>query len=251
MSEDKQLADKLCRDLAALRASVGDPSHMRMSKAVRGFANPVSANTLRNAEVGKWLPALATVIQFVTACQRVAEQDGIVITRARFELSAWQDRWYGIKNPSSGHSVSLGPRRLVLSVGQKWSGEPDDQRDSLMREVNSLVGRAARRARGDHAHLIRQSSGDGEFLALPPEDLAISALFFGNFIRELRSSLTARNHQSQNRRQLRVKLAAHFGALHQDEHGVTGTAIIATSRMVESLALREVFQKVPLAYLTV
>lgn len=86
-------------DLAALRNEVGGPSYQRLHNAAKTLVkSPASVNTLRNATIGKWLPALSTVIQFVRACDLVAKEDHVVVPEpARFAVPTWQDRWFKLK----------------------------------------------------------------------------------------------------------------------------------------------------------
>ncbi|UFS98470.1 hypothetical protein [Nocardia huaxiensis] len=90
----EQHMKRLAEDLADLRREVGGPSWRRMqSIAAKHSSNPVSANTLRSAQLGEKRPQLPTVIQFVTTCRVVAESDGIAVEPSRFALPLWQEKW--------------------------------------------------------------------------------------------------------------------------------------------------------------
>ncbi|WP_282777447.1 Shedu immune nuclease family protein [Nocardia sp. CC201C] len=85
---------RLALSLVELRGSVGAPAHRRMVAVLRPCVkNVVSPNTLRNAELGERLPALPTLIQYITACRLIAEEDGVVVDPSLCESVQWQDRW--------------------------------------------------------------------------------------------------------------------------------------------------------------
>ncbi|MEV6341258.1 tetratricopeptide repeat protein [Nocardia vinacea] len=88
---------QLAAGLAALRAAVGGPSYRELHlilKAVRKV--PVSAGTLRNAEKNTGMPKLATVIQFVTACRYVAENNDLGLDASHFAPDTWVGLWQKI-----------------------------------------------------------------------------------------------------------------------------------------------------------
>lgn len=96
--DDRHEVRQLGTDLHTLRLSVGAPSYQRLHRILRPHTkNLVSPNTLRNAEHGQWLPALSTLLQYVTGCYLVAREDGVVVESAAFELVQWQSRWLEIK----------------------------------------------------------------------------------------------------------------------------------------------------------
>jgi hypothetical protein len=105
MSTEAQLEiSRFAADLTKVRLVAGNPSHKRILTLARGQATAaVSVNTLRNAEQGKWLPSMATVITYIRGCYAAAAESGAEVDRSQFSVPAWQERWTRLK--AIHHSV--------------------------------------------------------------------------------------------------------------------------------------------------
>ncbi|WP_157124918.1 ATP-binding protein [Nocardia pseudovaccinii] len=126
---------QLAVGLAALRAAVGGPSYRDLHlllKAVRKV--PVSAGTLRNAEKNIGMPKLATVIQFVTACRHVAENNDLGLDPSLFAPDTWTGLWRKINAPvDTALEVEIAVTKSVAREDDidmaRWSAQLSDDRD--------------------------------------------------------------------------------------------------------------------------
>ncbi|MFI6573995.1 hypothetical protein [Nocardia fluminea] len=99
--------------LAELRVESGKPSFATLHKLSEKLASEKSedprkkpggrrwalpSSTACDAVKGTRLPALATVLAFVEACQLAAHEQGIPIAPSRFDATKWKHRWGAVAN---------------------------------------------------------------------------------------------------------------------------------------------------------
>ncbi|MGW4124423.1 hypothetical protein [Nocardia sp. NPDC004711] len=94
---------RLATELSQVRARVGAPSYRRMAKVLTGQrkTDAVGETTLRNAATAEEpTPKWTTVVQFVTACRLIAEQDRPGIDDRFFDPELWYTRWKALGEPN-------------------------------------------------------------------------------------------------------------------------------------------------------
>ncbi len=91
---------------------------------------------------------------------------------------------------------------------------------------------------GDCEHA---NSGDGVLVVVPPtvSKSAFVELLPGELIARLRRH----NQRNGSTRQIRLRMALHAGEVHYDDHGVVGTSVNHTFRLVESTAFQAAFAR--------
>jgi tetratricopeptide (TPR) repeat protein len=82
-----------------------------------------------------------------------------------------------------------------------------------------------------------EDRGDGALILVPPD--IPKALLVTRFPQELSVALRSHNEARDAGSRLRVRLAVHAGEIHQDAHGVAGTAINVAFRLLEATALKQ------------
>lgn len=126
---------QLAGRLAALRVAVGGPSYRDLHLILKALRKvPVSAGTLRNAEKNIGMPKLATVIQFVTACRQVAENNDLGLDPSLFAPDTWTGLWRKINAPAeTALEVEIAETKSVARDGDigttRWSAQLSDDRD--------------------------------------------------------------------------------------------------------------------------
>lgn len=77
-----------------------------------------------------------------------------------------------------------------------------------------------------------EDRGDGALVLVPAE--VPKSVLVSNFVWELARALGEHNREHDRLAQIRLRLAMHAGEVHHDEYGVTGDALNATFRLLES-----------------
>lgn len=95
------------------------------------------------------------------------------------------------------------------------------------------------RARIDWATCTAEDRGDGALVLVPPE--VPKNLLVTRLPGLLAAELARHNTASTAPTRIRLRMALHAGEIHQDEHGVTGTSINHTFRLIEAPAFKAAF----------
>jgi tetratricopeptide (TPR) repeat protein len=88
-----------------------------------------------------------------------------------------------------------------------------------------------------------EDRGDGALILVPPE--IPKSVLVSRFPQELSVALRAHNQAHAAGSRIRVRLAVHGGEVHHDGHGVTGTAVNVTFRLLEAAGLKQALRSSP------
>ncbi|GAA2082736.1 FxSxx-COOH system tetratricopeptide repeat protein [Actinomadura alba] len=129
--------------------------------------------------------------------------------------------------------------RAILAVDVENFGDAGRTNPDQV-EVRSGLYRSIRRAFEASgvpwAACHHEDRGDGVLILVPPDVPKIRLA--DPFPRELADSLAAHNATCGRGGRIRLRIALHAGEVHFDDHGVAGTAINLTFRLLESPALK-------------
>ncbi|MEA5367188.1 tetratricopeptide repeat protein [Amycolatopsis sp., V23-08] len=134
--------------------------------------------------------------------------------------------------------------RTILVVDVERYGSParsDLDRVAVRAGLYAALEAAFAAAAVVWAGCDRANSGDGVLVVIPPtvpKSVFVQSLP-GNLIAELRRY----NERSSAARRVRLRMALHAGEVVYDDHGVVGTAVNHTFRLVESPAFRSIFAR--------
>ncbi|WP_285699457.1 tetratricopeptide repeat protein [Actinomadura sp. NBRC 104412] len=106
-------------------------------------------------------------------------------------------------------------------------------RAALRKALETAFGRSA--LRWERCH--REDRGDGVLILVPPE--IPKGLLAGPFMSALSAALAEHNRQAPPSARIRLRVALNAGEVQFDAHGVAGTSINQTFRLLESKPLKE------------
>jgi len=141
-------------------------------------------------------------------------------------------------------------RRLLVAVDAAGYGAGTDQEHRAVQSgLLAVLEAAATRASLRRDRWMTQQAGDGELAVLPrdePEPVVVD-----QFVRYLHEALAARNADPATGRELRLRMAIHFGTAMPADNGYAGQGVVAVSRLVESAAVKDALAAAPHACLAV
>lgn len=128
-------------------------------------------------------------------------------------------------------------RRLLVAVDAAGYGGGDDQEHFALQSGLTAALNESAAAVGLRRNLwLKQAMGDGELAILPhdePEPVVVD-----DFIRQLDAALADRNRDAPPRARIRLRVAIHFGAAMAADNGYAGQGVVAVSRLLDSLPVR-------------
>jgi hypothetical protein len=129
-------------------------------------------------------------------------------------------------------------RRLLVSVDAKgYSSSTSNWQSRIQSGILEVCERAATRAGLSRATWQTQAAGDGELSVLPetePEPRVVD-----DFVRHLSAELHRHNRDLPENKQLRLRMAIHFGPAVLARNGFAGAGPIVVSRLCDSRPLRD------------
>jgi class 3 adenylate cyclase len=141
-------------------------------------------------------------------------------------------------------------RRLLVAVDAAGYGGGNDQEHFAVQSgLTAILDVAAARANLRREFWIKQPAGDGELAILPrdePEPVVVD-----EYVRCLDEALAAHNANPASRRQIRLRMAVHFGTAMLADNGYAGQGVVAVSRLVESDQVKAALAAAPQACLAV
>jgi hypothetical protein len=141
-------------------------------------------------------------------------------------------------------------RRLLVAVDAAGYGAGTDRDHfALQAGLTKVLDIAAAKAGLQRDLWLTQQAGDGELAILPREEP--EPVVVDQYVRYLHEALAAHNAAPASGPRIRLRMAVHFGAAMQAENGYAGQGIVAVCRLVDSPPVKEVFARVPEAFLAV
>jgi hypothetical protein len=141
-------------------------------------------------------------------------------------------------------------RRLLVAVDAAGYGAGTDQEHfALQSGLTAVLDAAAAQAHLRRDLWTRQQAGDGELAVLPrdePEPVVVD-----QYVGCLDDALTAHNASQRPGREIRLRMAVHFGTAMPADNGYAGQGIVAVSRLVESAPVKDALAAAPQACLAV
>lgn len=133
-------------------------------------------------------------------------------------------------------------RRLLVAVDAKgYSGSTGNWQSRIQAGLLEVVDRAAGRAGLSRSTWKTQGAGDGELSVLPPTEPEPRVV--DDFVRHLSAELRRHNRDLPDDKQLRLRLAVHFGPAVPAGNGFAGAGPIVVSRLCDSRPLREALDR--------
>ncbi|OLT26520.1 hypothetical protein BJF79_43475 [Actinomadura sp. CNU-125] len=128
-------------------------------------------------------------------------------------------------------------RRLIVSADAKGYGSTTANWQRHMQDgLCTVLERAAERAGLDRPGWWIQPGGDGEIAVLPdsePEPRVVD-----DYVRHLHAELRRYNRDVPSGRELRLRMAVHYGPAIPARHGRAGGGLVVAARLCDSEALR-------------
>jgi hypothetical protein len=141
-------------------------------------------------------------------------------------------------------------RRLLVAVDAAGYGAGTDQEHFAVQSgLAAVLDAAAARANLRRDRWVKQQAGDGELAILPrdePEPVIVD-----QYVRYLDETLTAYNANAASRRKIRLRMAVHFGTAMLADNGYAGQGVVAVSRLVESVPVKNALAAAPQACIAV
>ncbi|GAA4053968.1 cyclic nucleotide-binding domain-containing protein [Actinomadura miaoliensis] len=113
----------------------------------------------------------------------------------------------------------------------------DDDRLVIRRVMWDLLREALEQSNVPWDACHREDRGDGALIVVPPE--IPTAAVVDPMLARLAAGLRRHNRSSVAARTLRLRLALHIGPLTLDQHGVTGSAVVHTARLLDVPAFKQ------------
>jgi hypothetical protein len=129
----------------------------------------------------------------------------------------------------------------VEAFGDRRRTNPDQVavRDGLYRALSQAFDRSGI-CWEDCYH---EDRGDGALILIPSE--VPKSLLVTDLLRELAAALSEHNQAHEQQERIRLRLAVHAGEIQHDAHGVAGTAINVTFRLLEAAPLKRALAESP------
>ena len=129
-------------------------------------------------------------------------------------------------------------RHLLVAVDAVGYGSGSDQAHvAVQTGLTEVLSKAAARSKLNRGAWRLQQQGDGELAILPhdqPEPLVVD-----NYVRHLAQALAAHNANAAPESRIRLRMAIHYGTAMHADNGYAGQGVVAVSRLVDSLPVRE------------
>lgn len=129
--------------------------------------------------------------------------------------------------------------RPIFGVDIAGFGAPerDDEMQLAVREkLYELLLESWERAGLSWGEAIREDRGDGVMLIAGPQESP--GLLIDPLLDLIRARLRRHNRMSSSAGRIRLRAALHLGLVHQDDHGVAGTAVNHMFRLLDAPQLR-------------
>ena len=137
--------------------------------------------------------------------------------------------------------VPYGPqRRLILAVDIIGFNDPrrdDEIQLALRRALYLILTRAFAAAQVPWPRIQHEDRGDGVLMTLPAEVPA--TVVTGPLLAHVRDELRLHNRLSSAAAQFGLRVSAHIGEVHHDEHGLVGRAVNHVFRLLEAPAFKD------------
>ncbi|MFI6540944.1 hypothetical protein ACIBHY_51405 [Nonomuraea sp. NPDC050547] len=128
-------------------------------------------------------------------------------------------------------------RSLLVSVDAKgYSGSTAHWQGRIQTDLLTVLERAAERAGLSRSTWQLQGAGDGELAVLPPSEPEPRVV--DDFARHLAAELRRHNRDVPKGKELRLRLAVHYGPTIAAGNGFAGAGPIAVRRLCDSDAVR-------------
>ncbi|WP_157518865.1 hypothetical protein [Herbidospora mongoliensis] len=128
-------------------------------------------------------------------------------------------------------------RRLLAAVDVKgYSGNTANWQKRIQEALPLVLDRAGARAGLERAKWEIQDAGDGELAVLPPGEPEPRVV--DDYVRHLVAELRRYNRDVPQGKELRLRLALHFGPTMRAAKGFSGGGPVVVSRLCDSPALR-------------
>jgi len=141
-------------------------------------------------------------------------------------------------------------RHLLVAVDAVGYGSGSDRAHiAVQAGLTGVLSKAAARSKLNRGAWRLQQQGDGELAILPhdqPEPIVVD-----EYVRHLAQALTAHNAKAAPESRIRLRMAIHYGAAMHADNGYAGQGVVAVSRLVDSLPVREALTAAPGADLAV
>jgi hypothetical protein len=128
-------------------------------------------------------------------------------------------------------------RRLVVSIDAKgYGGATGNWQRRIQCDLSAVLDSAADRAGLRRSRWWTQEAGDGEVCVLPdgePEPRVVD-----DYVRHLHAELRRHNRDVPSGRELRLRMAVHYGPTIPAAKGYAGAGLVVASRLCDSGAVR-------------
>jgi hypothetical protein len=149
----------------------------------------------------------------------------------------------------SGASTAFERHVLVAVDTVGYGGGTDRVHVAVQAGLTRVLSEAAARSKLNRGAWELQQQGDGE-LAILPHDQSEQAVV-DDYVRHLAQALAAHNTEAAAEGRIQLRMAIHYGTAMRADNGYAGQGVVAVSRLVDSLPVREALAAAPGADLAV
>lgn len=143
------------------------------------------------------------------------------------------------KNVRARRVEACGYRGLIAVdiAGFGLPGRTEPVQAHLRAVLYRLVQTAIGRCGAGFDDCVHEDRGDGMIVVLPP--CVSMTMAVGRLVDEVHDGIRAHNHVSNERAELRLRVALHAGEIHADRYGLIGSAIIHLARLLDAVPVRQ------------
>jgi hypothetical protein len=122
----------------------------------------------------------------------------------------------------------------IEDFGARWRTDP--HRVAARAGLYRALRRSFERIGADWAACYHEDRGDGAFALVPPD--VPKSVLAGRLPHEIAREVREHNDLYCHGASIRLRMALHAGEIRHDEHGVVGTALNLTFRLLDAAALK-------------
>jgi hypothetical protein len=149
----------------------------------------------------------------------------------------------------SGSSTAFERHLLVAVDAVGYGGGSDRAHVALQAGLTRVLSEAAAHSTLNRGVWQLQQQGDGELAILPHDQQ--EPVVVDDYVRHLAQALAAHNTKAAPEGRIRLRMAIHYGVAMHADNGYAGQGVVAVSRLVDSLPVREALAAAPDADLAV
>ena len=135
-------------------------------------------------------------------------------------------------------------RHLLVAVDAVGYGSGNDRAHvAVQAGLTGVLSKAAARSKLDRGAWLLQPQGDGELAILPhdqPEPVVVD-----DYVRHIARALAVHNNKTAPEGRIRLRMAIHHGTAMHADNGYAGQGVVAVSRLIDSLPVREALAATP------